>query len=130
MKKIFILTLLLLPLEVSFSMEGLCREKRGSLFLPKLPEVKVISPIQNQEQRRESTIEPLPEINIQGIVWGTDTPQAVIDGEVYRVGDNLKVAGAKITEISKDGVEISYFGNIYKLKIERYLKSSFKKEEK
>lgn len=44
----------------------------------------------------------LPKINLQGIVWGSDSPMAFIDDKVYRKGD--AVGDAQILDIDKKGV--------------------------
>ncbi len=43
-----------------------------------------------------------PSVNLEGVVWGGPRPQAVIDGEVYDLGD--VVQGARITAIDRQGV--------------------------
>ena len=43
-----------------------------------------------------------PSLKIQGIIWGSRRPQAVIDGDVYDVGDTVQ--GAKIVDIDRQGV--------------------------
>ncbi|MFH1655930.1 MAG: hypothetical protein ABH954_04915 [Candidatus Omnitrophota bacterium] len=52
-----------------------------------------------------------PRFIIQGMVWDTDLPQAIIDGVVYKVGDQFQ--DAKILEISKDGVKLLYRDRIF-----------------
>ena len=53
----------------------------------------------------------LPEFNIEGLVWGTPHPQAIIEGKVVKIGDTIE--GAKIISISKSGIEIIYEGRIF-----------------
>jgi hypothetical protein len=48
----------------------------------------------------------LPIFSVQGLVWGTDKPQAIIDNKIFNIGDEIK--GAKIIAIDKDGVKILY----------------------
>ncbi len=47
-------------------------------------------------------------LKVEGIVWNTDKPSAIIDGEVYHIGD--LVSGAKIEGISKDGILVFFNG--------------------
>lgn len=47
-----------------------------------------------------------PSFNITGIVWNTDRPQAIINGQVITQGDTL--SGAKIVSIRKSSIEILY----------------------
>jgi hypothetical protein len=52
--------------------------------------------------------QPLPDFVIQGIVWNTDTPQAIINGQVVKIGDNMQ--GVKIIGIEQKGILIEYIG--------------------
>jgi len=60
-------------------------------------------------QPKEAT--PLPQFKIQGFIWGSSLPQAIIDGKVYGVGD--VVDGAQIIQINKEGITFLYQGNTY-----------------
>ncbi|MDD2654432.1 MAG: hypothetical protein PHI86_04940 [Candidatus Omnitrophica bacterium] len=51
-----------------------------------------------------------PEFVVQGMIWSSDNPQAIIDGQVLRLGDDIKEA--KIIDISKEGVKFLYRGKI------------------
>lgn len=63
------------------------------------------------------TEEPLPSLVLQGVLWGGDFPQVIIEGDVYRVGDKLKNLDARIFKIEKNTVFISYGAKIYKIKV-------------
>ncbi len=54
-----------------------------------------------------------PKLEVQGIIWGTSLPQAIINSKVVKVGDELE--GAKISSISKDGVIIIFEETEFKL---------------
>lgn len=45
---------------------------------------------------------------VKGVVWNTSTPQAIINDQVYKIGD--KVKGMKIVSIGPKGIEISNNG--------------------
>ncbi len=47
-------------------------------------------------------------VKINGIIWNTDMPQAIVNDRVVRVGDDLQ--GAKILSIKKEGVEVIHNG--------------------
>ena len=49
-----------------------------------------------------------PVMTIQGLIWGTTTPQAIIDGKIVKIGD--VVSDAHIVDITKQGVEIMFEG--------------------
>ena len=53
-------------------------------------------------------VEPLPSLTIQGIVWGSSLPQAIINNKVVKVGDTME--GVRITDINKNGVTV-FWGN-------------------
>ena len=56
----------------------------------------------------------MPEFSVQGMVWNSDMPQAIINGQVYRVGD--KIEEAQIIDIDKEGVRLLQRGKIYMLR--------------
>jgi hypothetical protein len=53
----------------------------------------------------------LPTLSVQGLIWGSNKPQAIINNKVFNIGDQIE--GAKIIEISKDGVKLSYQDKIF-----------------
>ena len=80
----------LIPMEVEGEQEGLTPEKKEA---------------------------SLPSLNVQGVLWGTDSPQTIIEGEVYKVGDEIEgVKNAQVFRIEKNTVFISYKNKIYELK--------------
>ena len=58
-----------------------------------------------------------PPITVEGALWDTDSPQAIIDGEVYKVGDTLKNVDGKIYKIEKNTVSVFYEGKLYDIKV-------------
>lgn len=84
-------------------------------FEPKLPR----APEQKDTPVTASVDISFSELNVEGIIWGTGMPQAVIDGEVYRIGDTLKGSPGKIVAINKEGVSVSYLERVYTLKIKK-----------
>jgi type II secretory pathway component PulC len=60
----------------------------------------------------------LPEgIIIQGVLWGNDKPQAIINGEIYKKGESLKEnQRVSLFDIEKNIVLLSYQGKIFKKK--------------
>lgn len=61
----------------------------------------------------ESKIRSL-NLDVQGIIWDTDRPTAIINGTVLNVGDTI--AGVEIIKISKEGILISYLGETFLIK--------------
>jgi hypothetical protein len=57
---------------------------------------------------KEKATLPLPALTIEGIIWNTHMPQAIVNGDVVRIGDTI--AGVTITNIEKQGITIDYSG--------------------
>jgi hypothetical protein len=51
---------------------------------------------------------PLPYLDIQGIVWGSELPQAIINNKVVKIGD--VVEDVRVVDISKKGITVFYNG--------------------
>ncbi|OGX07828.1 MAG: hypothetical protein A2Z88_08675 [Omnitrophica WOR_2 bacterium GWA2_47_8] len=49
-----------------------------------------------------------PPLNITGLIWNSDQPQAIINGKVIRVGD--EVDNVRVTDIQKNKITISHGG--------------------
>ena len=47
-----------------------------------------------------------PTLDIQGLVWNTHRPQAIINDQIFEIGDTI--AQAKIIGVEKSGVKIIY----------------------
>jgi len=63
--------------------------------------------------------EPL-EVVIQGVLWGSLSPQAIIDGDVYKVGDKLKsLKDASVLRITDNVVFITYGDKIHKMTVKK-----------
>jgi len=57
---------------------------------------------------------PLPFLGIQGIIWNTDTPQAIINNQVVKIGD--KIENVEIIDIDKQGIKVDYNDEIIFIK--------------
>jgi len=49
---------------------------------------------------------PLPELTLQGLVWGGVFPQAIINNQLVKIGD--LIGEAEVVEIEKEGVTLLY----------------------
>ncbi len=58
-----------------------------------------------------------PEVHLQGIMWGIERPQAIVNDTVVGVGD--MVQEMQITGITKDGVEVLVRGQKFHFKMEQ-----------
>ncbi|MEW5894144.1 MAG: hypothetical protein AB1650_00055 [Candidatus Omnitrophota bacterium] len=47
-------------------------------------------------------IEPPPKIEISGLIWNSDLPQAILNNNIVGIGDD--VGGWKVIDISQEGV--------------------------
>jgi hypothetical protein len=68
----------------------------------------------NLKQKPEPVIAP-PKLVVAGIMWG-DKPFAIINEKVVGVGDSIDEA--KVTAISQNGVEVSFKGRTFNVRVE------------
>jgi len=54
-----------------------------------------------------------PDLKVQGVLWGTNKPQVLIEGNIYGVGDDIKGMDAKIYAIKKNKISVVYQGRLY-----------------
>ncbi|MCX5705546.1 MAG: hypothetical protein NTZ92_05780 [Candidatus Omnitrophica bacterium] len=52
---------------------------------------------------------PLPALTVQGVIWGGNFPQAIINNKVLKVGDTIE--GVKIKSIAKEGIIVLFEGS-------------------
>jgi hypothetical protein len=55
----------------------------------------------------------LGKLKVQGVIWGSQTPQAIINDRVLMIGDLIE--GAQIMSIDKKGITLSFNGEAYDL---------------
>jgi hypothetical protein len=80
-----------------------------------------------KQKSPESSVRPgLPEMEIQGVLWGGNFNQAIINGKVLKEGDTL--LGAKILSIERDKVVFYYQG--YKIDLPVSAKKPDEKADK
>jgi len=65
-------------------------------------------PSQEETGNLSSPAQPLPPLQVQGIILGARLKQAIINDKIVKVGDTIE--GVQITTIEKDGVTV-FFGN-------------------
>lgn len=85
--------------------------------IEKAPEVE-----KSREKSKEIKKEPpkeivLPTFTVTGIVWGRESPRAIIDHQVYKTGDTIK--GAEILEITEKGIRMIYEGKEFWVGVQR-----------
>ena len=69
-------------------------------------------PVQPVDRRAPQPV--LPSVTISGLIWNSDRPQAIINGQVVDIGDTVNEM--KIVRIEKDGIDLSYQGAIMTVK--------------
>lgn len=90
--------------------KGFSQESRNP-FKDWFPVIKVEPPPQPTEER-PIVVEPerryfdVAMYNVDGIIWGAYKPRAIINNEIYGVGDRL--GEAEIKKISKEGVILTF----------------------
>ncbi|MCM8801485.1 MAG: general secretion pathway protein GspB [Candidatus Omnitrophica bacterium] len=60
-------------------------------------------------------VEELPDLKVQGIIWQGRFPQAIINNQILKIGDEIE--GVKIVGIERDGVRLLFEDKEYKLSI-------------
>jgi type II secretory pathway component PulC len=87
------------------------------IFISEEKEVKVTEPIKMAKPRASD----LFSLSIQGVIWKSENPLVIINNEVLKKGETLSVSKEQgvekigIVDIEKDGVTITYSGEIEKL---------------
>lgn len=112
-----------------FGKDGRCAENTPSLS-EELLRPKVEYAVKNQnnpfrnyiteeapvEINRATAVEEkisLPAFTIQGLIWGVNTPCAIVNNKVVRQGDSIDEV--KISEIRKEGIDLLYKGKKFYL---------------
>ncbi len=115
MKKIFIFILV----SLGFLSFAYSQSKYKDPFESLLPQVEVKIKKGGEEQKKaiKEIAGDIPSITIQGILWRSDFPQVIIEGEVYKPGDKLKNIDAQVLKIEEGEVFISYGERIYKMRV-------------
>jgi len=82
-------------------------------FKPDVPEREL------KEKEKASSEQPVLtapisiKSDVQGLIWGGNFPQAIIDNKIYKVGDSF--GEGRIAAITKDGVTLNFSGQELKL---------------
>jgi hypothetical protein len=63
---------------------------------------------------QEEPLPPIPAFTVTGIIWDSDRPQAIMNGQIINIGDTI--AGVKITEITKTDIRGTFYGKSITIK--------------
>lgn len=75
--------------------------------------LKKVKPETDLKSPAPQPLAPLPKMDVQGLIWGGNFPQAIINNKVYKAGDIID--GAQIKEIAKDGITLNFSGGEVKI---------------
>jgi len=73
---------------------------------------RIKAAVQDAGPEIDVTVNP-PDLKIQGVVWGGQQPQAIINNKVLKIGDVIEKA--RIINISQSGIDIFYEGRQFKI---------------
>ena len=59
-------------------------------------------------QPKKEMLLPLPKLTIEGMIWNTNMPQAIVNGQVVRIDDTIE--GVRIVKIEKQGITVDHNG--------------------
>ena len=76
---------------------------------PFFTEQEIEKPVEEEVVEKK----PLPQLTIQGLIWGGNFPQAIVNNKVLRVGDSIE--DARIVDINRDGLVLYFEGQQYNL---------------
>ncbi len=98
------------PTDVIAYSGGSLRDPMISLLpKPAAPvEEAALSPAEEEQWSAAANPSMQQTLKVQGIIWGSDRPQALIDGALYDVGETIN--GAKIIAINRQGVTVKVRG--------------------
>lgn len=93
--------------KIEYKSENLTDPFRNPLQEQKVEPVEKPKPLE-PEEGMPVEVKPLPSLQIQGIIWGSSLPQAVINSKVLKIGDTIE--GVQIKDIAKGRITV-FFGN-------------------
>jgi hypothetical protein len=104
------------PAEPVAQIESIARPKieyKSDALRDPFKEIQTRGDVGRKETPGGAKAVPLPPLTVQGLIWGGNFPQAIINHKVLKVGDTIE--GASITGIDKNGVAVLFNGSDYKL---------------
>ena len=87
-------------------------EETATQTTPVPGQPKFTNPLKSVKTKKPEEIKP-PALTINGLVWNTDKPQAIINNKILGLGDVIE--GATIVDINPAGTEILYEGKKFKV---------------
>jgi len=93
------------------------KEKSSTLYRGRDYRDPTLNPLLSkpaQESKAVTEVVRLPSLTVQGVMWGTDSPRAIINKQVVVKGDVLP-EGIEVLDISKAGIKVLYREKIFTL---------------
>jgi len=84
-------------------------------FRSRLPKQEEPVYMPSTEDTYGDLLTEIHKINLEGIVWSEAFAAAIINGDIYSKGDTIKNINAKIVDIKKGKLIVSYKGKTYTL---------------
>ncbi|MBF0531801.1 MAG: hypothetical protein HQL23_01755 [Candidatus Omnitrophica bacterium] len=75
----------------------------------------VLKPAPSVSSAKPAEAPKMPQLLITGLVWNSDRPQAIVNGQVVDVGD--KIETVQIVAINQQGLEVNFMGNRVPIKM-------------
>ena len=117
MRKILdIICLFFLISGIVYSQDTEERDPFGDIFSKLIVDEVIVEELNDINEIPEV---PLPEFEIQGVLWGTDKPQTIIEGKVYNIGDKIEEFDLKILKIEDNNVFFLYGEKVYEQKVKK-----------
>jgi len=107
---------------------GIRRNPFKSWFPDLPPVIEVIN--DTIVEIRDNVFRPrlnLSRFNLQGIIWSISDSRAIINGEIYKIGDEIN--SAKIIKMDKKGVTLQYYEEEHTLSIPELIKMEVPNDE-
>lgn len=117
MRKLIIVLILVVGSTLAYSQEAVIKpqnvnytnEKFRDPFEIQLPEdASKPRPVVVEESEKAVVLPPL---NVEGVIWGSEMPLVIIEGNVLKIGDTIKEV--KILDIQKEKIEVVFEGKTF-----------------
>lgn len=84
-------------------------------FAESYPKKKTEKEVAAEKGENAEDVKKLPDFIVQGVIWGSSTPQAIINGSVVQLNDTIEEA--KVVNIGREGVTVLFYGKEYKISV-------------
>jgi hypothetical protein len=102
--------------EVEILESSVPRQEKGIDYALRTERIPFKNPFEEEKQIIiEEAIDEkvkLPDMSFQGMVWSSKRPQAIINSNIYDIGDEILIGAEEVVlkSIDKDGIHLRYKG--------------------